>query len=120
MTLEVESEYIARATNELRARRQRNLYFSNSQIFGDPAWELVLEAYIASAENRCVALSKLVDDLRRPIPVITRLAAILEAEGYVVRCHLHKNHEFGYVQLTNEAAAWCEQCLDLNNRESEI
>lgn len=120
MTLEVEADYVAHAKSELRTRRQRNLYFSNSQIFGDPAWELVLEAYIATAENRCVALSELGDDLRKPIPVITRLAAILEAEGYVERCRLHKNHDFGYVQLKNEAVAWCEQCLDLKIDGSNI
>ncbi len=52
MTLEAEVDYVALAKNELRTRRQRNLYFSNSQIFGDPAWELVLEAYIATIESR--------------------------------------------------------------------
>ncbi|MEH6827242.1 MAG: hypothetical protein V7665_03950, partial [Parasphingorhabdus sp.] len=101
------------ARNELRTRRQRNSYFSNSQVFGDPAWELVLEAYIATAENRCVALSDLENGLRKPHQIITRLAAILEVEGYVERCRSHKNFDLGCVKLTNHAAALCEQCLDL-------
>jgi hypothetical protein len=43
MTLEVEADYAVVARNELRTQRQRNSYFSNSQIFGDPAWEIVFE-----------------------------------------------------------------------------
>jgi len=83
------------------------------QIFGDPAWELVLEAYIATAENRCVALSDLENGLRKPLPIITRLAAILEVEGYVERCRSRNDLNLGCVTLTNDAAALCEQCLDL-------
>jgi len=113
MTLEVEADYAELARNELRTQRHRNLYCSNSQIFGDPAWELVLEAYIATAENRCVALSDLENGLRKPLPIITRLAAILEVEGYVERCRSHKNLNIGCVKLTNDAVALCERCLNL-------
>lgn len=113
MSLEAEADYAAIAAIELQENRQRNLYFSNSQIFGDPAWELMLEAYVATTEKRCVDLSDLENDLRRPVSVITRLAAILEAEGYLERCRSHKNQRLGYVKLTNDAIAWCEQCFDL-------
>jgi len=111
MTLEAEVDYVALAKSDLRTRRQRNLYFSNSQIFGDPAWELVLEAYIATIERRCIALSDLKNALRRSVPVITRLAAILESEGYLEKCPSENNQSSGGLQLTNEAVAWCEQCL---------
>jgi len=113
MTPEEEADYAALAKSELRTQRQRNSYFSNSQIFGEPVWELVLEAYIATAENRCVALSDLENDLRRPVSIITRLAAILEVEGYVERCRSHKNQGLGRVKLTNGGVALCEQSLDL-------
>ena len=67
MTLEVEAKYTERAKSELRQQRQRHLYFLNSHIFGDPAWEVVLEAYVAASENRCVALSDLGNNLCRPV-----------------------------------------------------
>lgn len=113
MTLEVEARYADRAKTELLKQRQRNLYFSNPHIFGDPAWELVLEAYIAAGESRCVALSDLGDDLRRPDGIITRLAKILEVEGYIEQCRLHDNQELKCVRLTEDTIAWCEQSLDL-------
>jgi len=110
MTLEAEVDYVALAKSDLRTRRQRNLYFSNSQIFGDPAWELVLEAYIATIERRCIALSDLKNALRRSVPVITRLAAILESEGYLEKCPSENNQSSGGLQLTNEAVDWIVQC----------
>lgn len=118
MSLEVEVDCAAIAKSELQTSRQRNLYFSSSQIFGDPAWELMLEAYIATTENRCVDLSDLESNLRRPTSVITRLAAILEAEGYLERCRSHKNQDLGYVKLTNDAVVWCEQWLELKRAGS--
>jgi DNA-binding MarR family transcriptional regulator len=82
-------------------------------VFGDPAWELVLEAYIATIERRCVALSDLGNKLRRPVSVLTRLAVILEAEGYVEHSRTNNDQDAGAVQLTPDAITWCEQCLDL-------
>ena len=73
----------------------------------------MLEAYVAASENRCVALWDLGNNLRRPVQIVTRLAVILQAEGYVERCRSHNNQELRCVQLTADAAAWCEQCLDL-------
>ncbi|MGB5483128.1 hypothetical protein [Parasphingorhabdus sp.] len=120
MTLEVEANYIDLAKSELRNQRQRHLYFLNSHIFGDPAWELVLEAFIASSDNRCVALSDLSDDLRKPAPIVTRLAMILEAEGYVERCRSHNNRDLRCFKLTVDAVAWCEQCLDLKPDDNDF
>jgi hypothetical protein len=120
MTVEVEATYVERAKSELRNQRQRHLYFLNSHIFGDPAWELVLEAYIASSENRCLALSELGDNLRKPVSIITRLAMILEEDGYVERCRSHNNRDLRCVRLTVDALAWSEQCLDLKQNDSEL
>jgi DNA-binding MarR family transcriptional regulator len=120
MTLELETKYTERARAELRKQRQRNIYFLNSHIFGDPAWELVLEAYIAASESRCVILSDLVSNLRRPVAIITRLALILESEGYVERCRSHDNGDLRCVQLTVDALSWCEQCLDLKSDDGEF
>jgi DNA-binding MarR family transcriptional regulator len=119
MTLEVVAKHIERARTELRKQRQRNMYFLNSQIFGDPAWELVLEAYIATSENRCVVLSDLSNDLRRTVPIVTRLALIMEAEGCLERCRSHDNRDLRCVQLTVDAVAWCEQCLDLKSDDGD-
>ncbi|ATW04299.1 hypothetical protein C8024_12720 [Sphingopyxis sp. BSNA05] len=115
MSLEAEADYAALAAIELQANQQRNIYFSNSQIFGDPAWQLMLEAYIATTENRCVDLSDLESELCRPASVVARLAAILEAEGYLERCRSHKVQHIGAVKLTSNAIAWCEQCLEFKH-----
>lgn len=106
------TDYAALATTELRADQQRNLYFAHSRIFGDPAWELMLEAYVATAANRCVDLSDLKGSICRPASVIARLAAILEAEGYLERCPSREMQKVDCVKLTKEAMSWCEQCLD--------
>tara|TARA_R110002110_G_scaffold105664_1_gene265469 strand:+ start:468 stop:839 length:372 start_codon:yes stop_codon:yes gene_type:complete len=115
MILEVEAKNADLAKAELLKQRKRNLFFSNSHIFGDPAWELALEAYIAGCEHRCVVLSDLGNDLRRPDSFITRLATILEVEGYVERCRSHNNQDLSCLQLTEDAVAWCERSLDLKS-----
>lgn len=115
MIMEPEAKYVDHARTELQKQRQRHIYFSNSPIFGDPAWEFVLEAYIAASDNRCVALSDLDRVLHRPATFIVRLARILEDEGFVERCRFHKHHDLKCVQITDAAASWCEQGLGLKS-----
>lgn len=111
MTSERTPRYIECATNELRKQRRRNLSFSNPHIFGDPAWELLLEAYIAANKGHCIVPSDLGKDLRRPVSVVKRLSSILETEGYIEGCRLHRCEGLGCFQLTDDATIWCEQCL---------
>ena len=120
MTLEVEAKYAELAKLELREQRQRNQYLSKSDIFGDPAWEVMLEAYVAATESRCVRLMDLGRDLGKPVPSVTRLALILESEGFVERCRSHDNGGLQCLQLTVDAFSWCEQCLDLKSDDGEF
>lgn len=80
----------------------------------------MLEAFIAASEGRCVALLDLSKDLRRPISIVTRLAMILEAEGFVERGRSLNNRELQCIRLTVDAVEWCEQCLDLRPEEGDF
>lgn len=73
-----------RAKAEMRARIQRGLFFRES-LFSDPAWDILLDLFIATTESCRRTISTV--GLAGNIPQTTALRWInaLEREGLVVR-----------------------------------
>ena len=102
--------YIEYAKISLRNLRYRNSHFTPANIFGDPAWEIILEAYIASKEDGSVQLADLAAGLRKPISIVARLVNIMEGEG-----HLEQRRSLSgdiHLRLTTDSILWCEKFLE--------
>lgn len=112
MTAGKRPNYIEYARNQLRVLRIRNNHFAQTNIFGDPAWEMVLEALIAAKENRCVRLAELARDLRKPISIMVRLTNIMEAEGHIEQYSSPNYPGQMCVKLTPDTMAWRENFLE--------
>ncbi len=107
----VGEDYLQYAKTELKILRSRNSHFAQTQVFGDPAWELILEAFVAIKEARSLLLSDLSKELRKPVAIIRRLSDILEAKGHVERLPSPDHAGETSVRLTAEAVGWCENFL---------
>lgn len=68
-------------------RRRRQLAFSNPDIFGEPAWDILLDLYIAHAEERCISVSSACIGSAAPPTTGLRWLGVLQEEGLVLREH---------------------------------
>jgi DNA-binding MarR family transcriptional regulator len=70
----------------IQARAARKGHF-NSELFADPAWDMLLELYAAALTQRKLTVSRL--GARSGVPMTTALRWIgtLEREGLIARSH---------------------------------
>lgn len=109
MTRPIQNDRVECAENFLRIQRKRSLFFSDNPVFDDPAWELLLEIYIATERDKCISVGELKDRLSAPSSIISRWISVFEDRHYLVRC---KNHDLNCVQLTDRARDRCYAYLD--------
>lgn len=79
-----QSERLTIAKAILASRRRRNERFVGVH-FSDPAWDMILELYVAAAENRQLRVSKLCSLAGTPKTTAFRHLEDLELRGFLVR-----------------------------------
>lgn len=109
MTDQILDRHVERAQQFLAMQRQRSLFFSNDGIFGDPAWELLLEIYIATETHQCVSKSELFAELSTTPAIASRWIAIFSDNDYVASC---KKHGKDCICMTESARTECVAYLD--------
>lgn len=67
------------------SRRRRASIFGNHDLFGEPAWDMLLDLYIAYAEGKSVSVSSACIGSAAPATTGLRWLGILADEGLVVR-----------------------------------
>jgi len=68
----------------VKFRRHRDRFFS-SELFADPAWDILLELYAAALGQQRVSVSKLCTAAAVPPTTALRWINLLEAEGLIDR-----------------------------------
>lgn len=109
MTDQALSNHVKRAQQFLAMQRQRSLFFSNDGIFGDPAWELLLEIYIATETHQCVSKSDLFAGLSTTPAIASRWIAVFLDHNYVTICDKNGGDT---ICMTDDARAECIAYLD--------
>lgn len=67
-------------TSIMRLRRERGRHFG-SDLFGDPAWDILLELFAAKLSGRKLRLADL--ELHVPKSTVARWAVVLEERGLI-------------------------------------
>ena len=67
------------------ARRQRDLIFGTGDIFGEPAWDILLDLYIAEQERKALPVTSACIGAAVPTTTGLRWLNILEKQGLVER-----------------------------------
>lgn len=74
---------LARQTYE--DRRRRTKIFRSEELFGEPAWDILLDLFIAAKERRRVSVTSACIGSAVPSTTALRWIAILEKQGLLVR-----------------------------------
>lgn len=66
-------------------RRRRNKIFGSGELFGEPAWDILLDLFIAAKERRAVSVTSACIGSAVPSTTALRWISILESQGLLVR-----------------------------------
>lgn len=76
---------IIKAKKYIRARQKRESIFKNMDIFGEPAWDIIIDLFVASEECRLVSVSSLCIASNVPTTTALRWITILENLEIIIR-----------------------------------
>jgi hypothetical protein len=66
-------------------RRKRAAIFGNPDLFGEPAWDILLDLFIAQGEGKTVSVSSACIGSAAPATTGLRWLSVLADEGLVMR-----------------------------------
>ncbi len=101
---------LARKTYALR--RKRAAIFGNPDLFGEPAWDILLDLFIAEAEGKSVSVSSACIGSAAPSTTGLRWLGVLASEGLVVRENDPEDHRRVMVRLTATGQAAMERFFE--------
>lgn len=84
---DLREHYAHHARQIYASRRKRCAIFDNAELFGEPAWDILLDLYIAHAEGKQVSVSSACIGSAAPSTTGLRWLGILAQHDLVVREH---------------------------------
>jgi hypothetical protein len=108
--------WIARQAYALR--RKRAAIFGNPELFGEPAWDILLDLYIAHAEGKPVSVSSACIGSAAPATTGLRWLGVLADEGFVVRESDAEDQRRVLVRLTRAGVTAMERFFDAVGAEA--
>lgn len=91
---------MARAT--YAQRRKRAVIFGDPELFGEPGWDILLDLYIAHAEEKAVSVSSACIGSASPPTTGLRWLGVLSDQGLVQREHDPDDQRRVLIQLTEK------------------
>lgn len=114
---------IVTVEQEYARRRMRDKVFG-AEMFGEPAWDMLLYLYAAHLRGDLVATNSLARASAVPATTALRWIAQLEAAGLIERSSIERDGRVRVLRLTRSAAATLElhfrRCLAVTNRGPTI
>jgi hypothetical protein len=107
-----ERRYLALARQAYALRRKRAVIFGNPELFGEPAWDILLDLYIAHADGKPVSVSSACIGSAAPPTTGLRWLGVLAEEGLVVRENDADDHRRVLVRLTRAGITAMERFFD--------
>lgn len=104
--------YLALARKAYALRRRRAAIFGNPDLFGEPAWDILLDLYIAHAQGKAVSVSSACIGSAAPATTGLRWLGVLADEGFVARENDHDDQRRVMVRLSPSGLAAMEQFFD--------
>lgn len=83
-------------------RRKRCTIFGNAELFGEPAWDILLDLYIAHVENKSVSVSSACIGSAAPPTTGLRWLGVLTENGLILREHDPEDQRRVLVRLTDQ------------------
>ena len=106
----IESKLIL-AKKTYKVRRLRDIHFSNSRLFSDPAWDILLDLYISKGEARPISIKSACIAACVPGTTALRWISLLEREGLVTKTGDRKDKRRHFLEITASGIAKIEKCI---------
>ena len=97
--------FSAIAREAYAVRRRRSIIFENDELFGEPAWDILLDLYIAHTESKPVSVSSACIGSAAPPTTGLRWLGVLAEQDLIVREHDPEDQRRVLVRLTEKALA---------------
>jgi hypothetical protein len=104
--------HLALARQAYAQRRRRETIFGNPDLFGEPAWDILLDLFIAQGEGKPVSVSSACIGSAAPATTGLRWLGVLADEGLVLRENDPEDHRRVLVRLSPTGLAAMEQFFD--------
>lgn len=104
--------HLALARKTYALRRKRASLFGNPDLFGEPAWDILLDLYIAAGEGKPVSVSSACIGSAAPATTGLRWLGVLADEGLIVRENDPEDHRRVLVRLTSAGQAAMDRFFD--------
>ncbi|WP_086607486.1 MarR family winged helix-turn-helix transcriptional regulator [Erythrobacter donghaensis] len=104
--------HLALARKAYALRRKRGAIFGNPDLFGEPAWDILLDLFIAQAEGKSVSVSSACIGSAAPATTGLRWLGVLADEGLVLRDPDPEDNRRVMVRLTPTGCAAMERFFD--------
>jgi hypothetical protein len=104
--------YLALARRAYALRRKREAIFGNPDLFGEPAWDILLDLYIAHGEGKPVSVSSACIGSASPATTGLRWLGVLADEGLILREADAADHRRVMVRLTTAGVSAMERFFD--------
>ncbi len=91
------------ARDAYRNRRLRGQFFDDEALFGEPAWDLLLDLFIAAREGKKVPVTSACIGAAVPTTTALRWLAVLEGRGLIIREADGRDARRIFVRLSPEA-----------------
>jgi hypothetical protein len=104
---------LALARHTYALRRQRAELFGSADLFGEPAWDILLDLYIARGEGKPVSVSSACIGSASPPTTGLRWLSVLTEQGLIAREADAQDHRRIMVHLTERGIAAMERFLTL-------
>ena len=102
-TLAERTLYANMARAAYAKRRKRGSLFGDLELFGEPAWDILLDLYIAHTEGKSVSVSSACIGSASPPTTGLRWLGVLSEHGFVAREHDPQDQRRVLVRLTQKA-----------------
>lgn len=96
----------------LRLRNTRALIFGTTDLFQDPAWDILLDLYAADLEGRPVSISSACIASMVPPSTALRWIKVLEKHGLVTRGQDETDARRKYLMLTDKSREALERFME--------
>jgi hypothetical protein len=104
--------HLALARRTYALRRKREAIFGNPDLFGEPAWDILLDLFIAQGEGKPVSVSSACIGSAAPATTGLRWLGVLADQGLILRENDPEDQRRVLVRLTPRGLAALERFFD--------